>query len=299
MSISFKPQEALDSARDFIVNALDVDGDGSVGIHDMIIMGVRVPGVKIDRAQFLQNELMKNYPQKVIDEAIQSTPMRANIDPNDIDKIADEVIKLERYGVSGISAALGIPGGPAMVATIPADIAQNYGFMLRAAQKLLYLYGFPQLDFSEQGQKLDSETMNILILCLGVMYGVSGAGTVINKLALMLSKGVEKKLVQMALTKTAFYPMVKRIASWFGVRMTKQIFANAAGKSIPVAGAIFGGGLTYATFKPCCNRLKASLKDTMLSNPNYVMTKDDENSIAEIYESEAFTIDEDDQEKRQ
>ena len=55
----------------------------------------------------------------------------------------EAVIRSERLKVSGISAALGTPGGAAMAATIPADIAQYYGCMLRVAQKLLYLYGFP------------------------------------------------------------------------------------------------------------------------------------------------------------
>ena len=53
------------------------------------------------------------------------------------------MINFERNCVSGISAALGMPGGVAMSATIPADIVQYYGYTLRAAQKLMYLYGFP------------------------------------------------------------------------------------------------------------------------------------------------------------
>ena len=98
-----------------------------------------------------------------------STPAYAQIPVNEIDKIADEVIKFERNCVSGISAALGAPGGVAMVATIPADLAQYYGYMLRAAQKLMYLYGFPEIDTTGKGHKFDSETMNLLIVCLGVM----------------------------------------------------------------------------------------------------------------------------------
>lgn len=56
-----------------------------------------------------------------------------------------------------------------MVATLPTDIAQHYGYMLRAMQKLLYLYGFPEIDIKEN-QILDSETMNTIIICIGVMY---------------------------------------------------------------------------------------------------------------------------------
>ena len=53
--------------------------------------------------------------------------MHANISQEDIEKIVDEVIQYERMCVSGISTALGMPGGVSMVATIPADIAQYYG----------------------------------------------------------------------------------------------------------------------------------------------------------------------------
>ena len=33
------------------------------------------------------------------------------------------------------------------------------------------------------------------------------------------------------------------------------------------------------SFKPCCDKLKASLRDTLLSNPNHQVTED-ENIIA-------------------
>ncbi len=42
---------------------------------------------------------------------------------------------------TAISAAAGIPGGYAMIATIPADIIQYYGVALRFAQEMVYLYG--------------------------------------------------------------------------------------------------------------------------------------------------------------
>ena len=108
-----------------------------------------------------------------------------------IDKIADEVIKHERNCVSGISAALGMPGGVAMAATIPADIAQYYGYMLRATQKLMYLYGFPAINLDEKDQTFDSETMNTLIICLGVMYGVAGANNALKAMAKALATGVK------------------------------------------------------------------------------------------------------------
>lgn len=172
-----------------------------------------------------------------------------------------------------------------MVATIPADIVQYYGCMLRAAQKLMYLYGFPEIDTSVKGEKFDSETLNILTVCLGVMYGVAGASNAIKAMAKSLASGVEKKLINTALTKGTIYPIVKSVSKWFGVRMTKEVFAGFFKKAIPVAGGVIGGGITYVSFKPCCDRLKSVLEDTLLSNPDHQETVE-ENIIIEAENSD-------------
>ena len=282
-SVATKSQQA-------VLNAIDQNGNGEIDIEDVIIMGLKVPGIRIDRANFLQSELKKNYPQEVIDDAIAHNPLHAKIPPEAIDRIADEVIKYERNCVSGISAALGAPGGIAMAATIPADIAQYYGYMLRATQKLLYLYGFPEIDTEEKGQKFDSETMNILIICMGVMYGAAGANNALKAMAKALAAGVEKQLMKQALTKGTIYPIVKSVAKWFSVKMTKEVFAGFFKKAIPVVGGVIGGGITFVTFKPCCDKLKASLQNTMLSNPNYQPTAEEDDLVivdAEVAEEAA------------
>ena len=50
--------------------------------------------------------------------------------------------------------------------------------------------------------------------------------------------------------------------------MTKQVFAGFFRKAIPVVGVVVGGGITYLSFKPCCDNLKKSLQDTALCNPS-------------------------------
>lgn len=272
-------------SKDSIVNTVDANGNGEIDIEDLIILGLQAPGIKVNRNDFLQRELMKNYPQEVINVAITHNPACAKIPSEEIDKIADEVIKCERNCVSGISAALGTPGGVAMIATIPADLVQYYGYMLRAVQKLMYLYGFPEIDTTEKGQKFDSETMNLLIICLGVMYGVQGTNTALKAMATALGKGVEKKLMRTALTKGTIYPIVKSVSKWFGVNMTKQVFSGFFKKAIPVVGGMIGGGITYLSFKPCCDKLKASLQDTLLSNPDH-HTSEEEAIIVDAIEAE-------------
>lgn len=247
---------------------MDVNGDGQVDIEDVIIMSLKIPGICIDRDQFLRSEFMKDFSKETIDDALEFNPAHAGITTDQIEKYANEVIKFERNCVTGISAALSTPGGVAMAATIPADIAQYYGYMLRVTQKLLYLYGFPQIDVKEKGRKFDTETLNILTLCLGVMYGVAGANNALKAVAKALGAGVQKQLMKKALTKGTVYPVVKSVAKWFGVKMTKEVFTGFFKHAIPVVGGVIGGGLTYMSFKPCCDKLKQSLQDTVLSNPD-------------------------------
>lgn len=260
-----KGKDIVFDSKDKVFDALDINNDGRVDTEDIIILGLRIPGVHIEREEFLRKQFMKNYSNDVIQDAIKFNPAHAGITVEEIDNIADQVIQYERNCVSGISLALGAPGGVAMVATLPADIAQYYGYMLRAIQKLLYLYGFPEINV-ENGVNIDDETMNLITLCLGVMYGVEGSVASIKILSNALGKGVEKKLLQKALTKGTFYPIVKKISRWFSVCMTKQVFAGFFRKAIPVVGGVVGGGITYLSFKPCCDNLKKSLQDTALCN---------------------------------
>lgn len=295
-------KDTLVKAKDTTVSkastALDANGDGTIDIQDVLILAVRTPGVHVTRESFLRKELFKNYPEEVIEDAIARTPALAGISSDEIDRIADEVIKFERNCVSGISAALGMPGGAAMAATIPADVVQYYGYTLRAIQKLLYLYGFPEIDSDGEGICLDSETINRIVICLGVMNGVAGANNAIKGLAKALAKGVEKKLLNAALTKGAFYPFLKSTLKWFGVKLTKEIFAKSVKNAIPVVGGVIGGGITFFSFKPCCLRLKNALTDTLLSNPNHISSTEEDHIYAHIidgtvYEAEFENCDED------
>ena len=126
-TVAGKTKNTIEKAGQAAVTALDATGDGTVGIDDLIILGMNTPGVRIDREKFLRSELKKSYPKSIIDDAVQRTPALAGIPREMTDRIADDVIQNERIKVSGISAVLGAPGGAAMAATIPADIIQYYG----------------------------------------------------------------------------------------------------------------------------------------------------------------------------
>ena len=269
MEETAKKQSAVEKAKLAAINAIDENGNGKIDLEDVIIKGLKTPGIKINRAEFLAKTLKKRFPQETIDTAIAESPMRANIAQAEIDKMANEAINFERTCVSGISAALSAPGGVAMVATVPADLMQYYAYLLRMAQKLLYLYGFPQIDTEETGEKFADGTMNTLILCFGVMYGVAGANKALLTVARALGAGLSKKFMQTAVTKGTIYPVLKAVLKCFNVKLTKQLASKAINHSLPVIGGVIGGGITFFSFKSCGEKLKKTLRDTYLSNPDY------------------------------
>lgn len=239
-------------------------------LENVLTAAMKTPGVKIRRDAFLRKELIKYCPEDTVKMAIQYNPARAGISKKIINKVSQTVIDYETTKVTALSVAASLPSSaaiPAAVGAAAADITSYFVFILRTVQELAYLYGFEQFDFNEDS--VDSETMNFVMVFLGVMFGVQGAASTLNKLANTIAEHVAKKLAQQALTKGTIYPIVKQIATKIGIRMTKQIFADMVASAIPVAGSLLSGGLTYAMFRPNCMKLRRNLMSYNLCDPDY------------------------------
>ncbi len=242
--------------------------------ENVLITAARLPGVKINREKFLKKELKGKYPQKVIETAISHNLAYAGIPLKDIDAISKHVINYETNKTSATSFVAGLPGGEAMIATVPADIAQYFGFILRIMQELAYLYGFEEFDLKED--EMSSETLNQLLVFLGVMFGVQEANAAVKVLGKTLAQKVSKNLANKALTKTAYYPLLKETLAKVGVKITKQIFADSVAKIVPLIGGVINGTLTFATFKHQCIRLKKSFRSLPICKPEFYEAYEDD-----------------------
>lgn len=257
-----KTENVIIKAKNAVANTIS-----NFNAEDIVQQAMKLPIVKVNREKFLRKELIKYYPENVIGLAINKNPAYAGIEKERINEISKQVINYETNKVSAISFAAGMPGGFAMVATVPADIAQYFAYMIRVMQKLAYLYGFEDFELNED--TISDDTMNQIMIFLGVMFGVQGANAGVKKIAEAAAKKVSKSLAQKALTKGTVYPIVKKIAQAVGIKMTKQIFAEGVSKVVPVIGGAVTGGLSYITFKPCAKKLKNSFKDLYLCDPQY------------------------------
>ena len=280
MAKKFKPirkvtKKARNAVNEVVVDkAVDSVVNKYIGPEEIIAQVIKLPVAKVGRAEFLHKELIRYYPEETVKTAIEYNPAYAGIDKQRINRIANQVIQRETNKVSGISFAAGLPGGFAMAATIPADIVQYFAFTIRAIQEIAYLYGFDEFDFEDE--ELDSYAMDQILIFLGAMYGVQGVEDSIRVIAEAAAQKTSKALANEALTKTAIYPVVKKVAKELRSKIAKRISVKGASKIVPVVGGAVSGGLTYVTFRPNCMRLKRSLCDLELCDVKFYEKKDPE-----------------------
>jgi hypothetical protein len=117
------------------------------------------------------------------------------------------------------------------------------------------------------------------------MLGATGAAQAVRVMSSAVAKQLLKKLPQKALTKTFYYPVIKGICKFFGVSMTKGIFAKGVSKVVPVLGGLVSGGITFATLRPMGQRLADTLDDAHFSYTAEDF-EDDYEDIIDICEEE-------------
>ena len=234
--------------------------DGIAIWNKVMAVAMSFPGVKIDREAFLRKELAIYCTNDQLQEAISTSPC-AVLPTTTIDKVAKSCINHHTKRAVALSAIAGIPGGIAIIGAIPTDLAQYYYHSFVLSQKLAYLYGWP--DLCDENGNITDDTCNMLTLLVGIMLGAAAANQAIQKAAEGLAGQVAKRLPRMALTKGVIYPLVKQVAKWIGINLTKGTFARGVAKLVPIFGGLASGALTYAMFHPGAKRLQRTLKDKM------------------------------------
>lgn len=222
---------------------------------------VRVPGVRVNREEFLRQELRKlRMGDDAIARAIDSNPLLAGVALTEIDRLAEEAISYEMNKSAAISFVAGIPGGFAMLGTIPADLMQYYVHALRIMQKLAYLYGWGEL--LPDGRDADDDTLGVLTVFFGVMLGVGGAAQSLTAFARVAAKtAYQNHATKRALMSITWYPVVKHSLRLIGINITTSTAAKGFSKIVPVIGGFVSSGLTFMALQSQSALLKGHLRE--------------------------------------
>ena len=221
---------------------------------------LKMPGAKINRESFLR-KTFKGLSDEDIRVCVSESPLKV-IPSADIEKAASSVINSHTTKATAVSTISGIPGGLAMLATVPADLANYYYHVALVGQKLGYLYGFP--DMIDDNGKLTRDGEIMLTAFIGVMNKVEMANELIKKIATEMAKRMsEETAIRVAgkvLSKQIVSQAIETVSTKLGMQITSKTAGRGLSKAIPFVSGIICGGITYATFKPQSKRLHEVLK---------------------------------------
>jgi hypothetical protein len=236
-------------------------------LPDIISKALALPVVRVDRRTFL-TKLFPRATEVELMSILKDGP-QAVYTLEQLTKVARRVVMHDTEKTSAISFAAGLPSNIAIAAgTGTADLVQYYGFALRMAQKVAYIYGQENL-FTEEGTLSEDGERDVMIY-LGVMLGVASANSALMFISKGLSNTLSKKFMATAVTRTTWYPLLKKIAGYIGVSVTKKSTSAVISKSLPVIGGFVSGGLTLITFRPMGNRLIKTFETTLTATPDQI-----------------------------
>ena len=175
----------------------------------MVRATMALPRARVHRDEFLRAQLYVHCSDVQVTKAVEFGPARAGVPLDLIDEIADSVIRSHVAKAAGLSFATGLPGGVLMAATIPVDVAQFFWHATVIAQKLAYLYGWPDLINPEVD--LDEETELRIVLLIGAMLGAAKANQLLIEISGRFAGETARRVPRYALTKTAYYPLIKMV----------------------------------------------------------------------------------------
>ena len=151
-----------------------------------------------------------------------------------------------------------------MFVTIPVDVSQLMRHAVVVAQKLAYLYGWPDLQLEDGA---DEETEMRILMLIGSMYGIQGSNRLLAEIASRFANEVARTLPKQALTKTAYYPIIKQVLKWIGIKLTKKTFAEGISKFVPIVGGGVSASVTALTLRGMSHRLKNHLRTLDFAKP--------------------------------
>lgn len=217
-------------------------------------VAAKLPVVRVDREAFLR----KQFAGSAHLDAILKDGPHTVFTTEALERRANAIVRTSTAKTATVSFATGLPSN--LVTMIPAgaaDVVSYFGFALNMAQQLAYLFGEDDV-FDGSSDEISEEAKVRLIAYLGAMFGAGGAAALVNNVSKQAGAKIGKDVAKQALTKTAWYPLLKKTGARVGQEVTKKTVEKTITKAVPILGGVVSGGLTYVTFRPMGIRLAAT-----------------------------------------
>ncbi len=217
---------------------------------------MKVPSFRVDRDKFLK----ATFGRYGLPDDVRVMNPVSIYGEETVEREADKVVRQYTRKATLLSAAAGLPGGLALLGTIPADVVQFYRNYLVMAQKLAYLYGWS--DLSADPGRMDEHGLEKLTVLAGAGFGIEGAAEALEMVVRETTGNLGRSLPKIAGRATRWYPIVRNIGAWLGIKITRDSAGKVAGKAVPLLGGALTGAISYIAFRTLARRLRTELSTT-------------------------------------
>ena len=218
--------------------------------------GLKLPFVRVDKENFLRRKFSdrsESEIRRIIDEKPTSV-----VSLQEVQSKAHKEAWKYAWIVTFISFVVALPpDGFLMWLGIVVDFIQFQLFVFIILQKLLYLYGCKDLTGKDGG--LDESTDWILLLISTIMIGKHQLARMAKTAAGVAVKQTIQRFAVRMLTKLVVFNLLRQVAKWFGIVLTKDMIAENMELAVPVVCAIISGLISLWLFLPMTNRLQKHL----------------------------------------
>lgn len=240
---------------------------------DEVVAWFDHPEMQVDREKFLRRELKNQQSQAIIEKAIKEDPKKAGVDIKLLNKIANAVIKFEWKKAKGLKCKEDED-------EVSFNIEVQCRALLIVMQKLMYLYGVPQIHFEEGEDVFDSEEYNILIGGMEAMLGVKKIQALLHKATPLISLLLQIKTGLILSTKITEETKGQKTAKKVLSNSTVQNkIGNAADAVVALGELIINNTSNYLAYQISCRRLKHHIIKTFYNNQICEIAEEDDEDI--------------------
>jgi hypothetical protein len=220
-----------------------------------------LPMARVNREKFIQRLSTRELKGMNVQVALKKSPNSA-YSQQAINKAAKKIIAKHALWVTLISAISAIPTGWMMIPFFIIDIIQFQIHVFAVSQKLLYLY-----EDEEKLTEYSSDTATqLMILMTTIMIGKQQFTRMLKSATGVVTKQVIQRFTIKALTQFSILNIVRQVAKWFGIVLTKETLLEGIDVAIIIICAIISGLISLWLFKPMANNLMKYLKEENREN---------------------------------
>ena len=92
-TIEEKARDATKLVADKTLEIADENKDGKINLIDFLIKALKTKPIKVERAEYLRKSFKKYYDERTIEKAIETTPAKANISKEIVERIAQNEVQ--------------------------------------------------------------------------------------------------------------------------------------------------------------------------------------------------------------